>query len=609
MPSSVGRGVVRSLWYNRSHSREPRSLGPCCPTSRPSPASATTATRPAPASGARRSTLRRGRRRRARRARGRAPAQLGPADPPARRARRDGDRYDRGRRRVRDAGSDDGVARRRSAAALLHVPDGVPRPARRGPPHPRRDRRARGCPKPGADDVLPHERTLPKAKSDRLVAAAGDARERRPDLGPHARRGPHRPARAARRRWQRARTATASRHELGAIDDPDAIAAITALVGSAPLVLADGHHRFETACNYRDERAPRACDDPGAAAIMCFVVELVDDELTIEPIHRLVDLPDRHRPARRARRRVRRSTTPGPVTPEAVDALTARMRADTGSASSTRSGLALAVPAPGSRARPRSPASTRRVAATDAARRRSARRARACPTRPGSTATTRTRSRRSSTRAPRAPRSSARPVTVAETRAAAIDRVAHAAEDDVLLRPSRAPEWSSARSTERVERRRLADATRWARSGAAPSRSAGPVLRGRRRRAGAASRPRSSAGRPRGTRRPGSAWSAGRRGATARTRATGRRGARRARRAGPRRRRRRRTISASPNSFIVTPNSLLRAEADRLAVLQVDEHVRARVLVEDRVERAVVEDVAVLVDLDERRALVLVGTR
>ena len=34
---------------------------------------------------------------------------------------------------------------------------------------------------------------------------------------------------------------------------PHAFAAITAAVGSAPVVLADGHHRFETACTYRDE--------------------------------------------------------------------------------------------------------------------------------------------------------------------------------------------------------------------------------------------------------------------------------------------------------------------------------------------------------------------
>jgi uncharacterized protein (DUF1015 family) len=80
-------------------------------------------------------------------------------------------------------------------------------------------------------------------------------------------------------------------HELGAIDDPSAQAAITELVASAPLVLADGHHRFETALNYRNELRAAGRDAGGAGAIMTFVVELVDDELCIEPIHRLVDLP------------------------------------------------------------------------------------------------------------------------------------------------------------------------------------------------------------------------------------------------------------------------------------------------------------------------------
>ena len=43
--------------------------------------------------------------------------------------------------------------------------------------------------------VLPHERTMPKAKSDRLVAPAGDPSEPRPDLGALAHRGAVRPAR------------------------------------------------------------------------------------------------------------------------------------------------------------------------------------------------------------------------------------------------------------------------------------------------------------------------------------------------------------------------------------------------------------------------------
>ena len=52
---------------------------------------------------------------------------------------------------------------------------------------------------------------------------------------------------------------------------------------------------------------------------------------------------------------------------------------------------------------------------------------------------------------------------------------------------------------------------------------------------------------------------------------------------------------------------VLLAEADRLAGLEHDHVVLARLLLAHGVEGAVVEDVAVLVDLDERRALVLGG--
>ena len=48
------------------------------------------------------------------------------------------------------------------------------------------------------------------------------------------------------------------------------------------------------------------------------------------------------------------------------------------------------------------------------------------------------------------------------------------------------------------------------------------------------------------------------------------------------------------------------AEADRLAVVEIDHHLLADLTPGDVVERAVVEHVAVLEDLDERRALVVV---
>jgi uncharacterized protein (DUF1015 family) len=79
------------------------------------------------------------------------------------------------------------------------------------------------------------------------------------------------------------------RHELFRVDDPTRIDAIRTAVSGARLVLADGHHRFETACAYHDERGP---DDVGASAIMTLVVELAPEQLCVRAIHRL--LTDTH---------------------------------------------------------------------------------------------------------------------------------------------------------------------------------------------------------------------------------------------------------------------------------------------------------------------------
>lgn len=137
--------------------------------------------------------------------------------------------------------------------------------------------------RPGVGDILLHERTLPKARSDRLALL----RATRANLDPI---------------WalslapgltaliedvpcpQVAVDPAGIRHEYGVLDDSSRLEAIRTLVASAPAVLADGHHRFETACAYRDE-APGA---PGVDAIMALVVELADEQLDVHPIHRLV---------------------------------------------------------------------------------------------------------------------------------------------------------------------------------------------------------------------------------------------------------------------------------------------------------------------------------
>jgi len=223
---------------------------------------------------------------------------------------------------------------------------------------------ALGLPEAGDDDVLPHERTLPKAKSDRLALLRAMRVNVDPIWGLTLAPG-------LTARLEQA-TPLAScvdgdgvAHELGAIDDAATISAVRATVGGAPLVLADGHHRFETAINYRNELRDGGLDPGGAAAIMTFVVELADDELCIEPIHRLVELPagvdvrDRLADAFDVR-------DAGANGRDGVEALEAAMRAEHGLGVVDRAGLAVAVPRREARAHALAgvhPA----VAATDAA--------------------------------------------------------------------------------------------------------------------------------------------------------------------------------------------------------------------------------------------------
>jgi uncharacterized protein (DUF1015 family) len=197
-------------------------------------------------------------------------------------------------------------------------------------------------PDPGDDDVLPHERTLPKAKSDRLALLRAMRVNVDPIWGLSLASGLT-PLLQRATPLVQCLDSEGVYHEIAAIDDPKTIAAIQRVVGSAPLVLADGHHRFETAINYRNEIRATGEDPAGAAAIMTFVVELADEELCIEPIHRLIDAP--------AGTDVRALladafvvSDAGANTPDGVDALVASTRTEHGIGIVDARGLALAVP-------------------------------------------------------------------------------------------------------------------------------------------------------------------------------------------------------------------------------------------------------------------------
>jgi uncharacterized protein (DUF1015 family) len=167
---------------------------------------------------------------------------------------------------------------------------------------------------PGTGDILPHERTIPRHRTDRLSLLRATRANLDPIWGLSSGADLTRAIGPITADARSALDADGVQHVAWPITDPVPVKAIRDTVASGPLVLADGHHRFETACAYRAERG---ADDRGAGAIMALVVELADDELWVAPIHRLAaaTLP-------RTRLEHAFTITPaGANTPEGVSAL------------------------------------------------------------------------------------------------------------------------------------------------------------------------------------------------------------------------------------------------------------------------------------------------
>src|SRR2546428_8712011 len=79
-------------------------------------------------------------------------------------------------------------------------------------------------------------------------------------------------------------------HRLWVIAEPQRVAAIQKAMGDQKLVIADGHHRYETALNYRNERRTRAGKiDPEAPyeRVMMTFVNTKSEGLMILPGHRV----------------------------------------------------------------------------------------------------------------------------------------------------------------------------------------------------------------------------------------------------------------------------------------------------------------------------------
>ena len=142
--------------------------------------------------------------------------------------------------------------------------------------------------KPGEAGILPHERTTTKDKADRLTIIRSCRANLSPIWGLSLAAGLSDLCRVDAEPDQTAVDEDGNTHSLWRITDPAVVDAISASVASAPVVIADGHHRYEVGLAYKEE-----ADDAGADHILCYVVELTEDQLAVGPIHRLLtDLPE-----------------------------------------------------------------------------------------------------------------------------------------------------------------------------------------------------------------------------------------------------------------------------------------------------------------------------
>jgi uncharacterized protein (DUF1015 family) len=82
------------------------------------------------------------------------------------------------------------------------------------------------------------------------------------------------------------------RQQVWVVADPEAVAAVAAeMAPKTGLIIADGHHRYETALNYRNEMREQNPKAPASAAFnyaMISFVSMDDPGLTILPTHRLI---------------------------------------------------------------------------------------------------------------------------------------------------------------------------------------------------------------------------------------------------------------------------------------------------------------------------------
>ena len=142
----------------------------------------------------------------------------------------------------------------------------------------------------GAGGVLPHERTTPKAKTDRLELTRATDANLSPVWGLSLANGLSTLLSEPGELVGSVVDDLGVIHSVERVADGALIAAISSAISSHPVVIADGHHRYAISRTYRDETRERLnSKSSGAELTMTYVNELIDEQLSVAAIHRLYE--------------------------------------------------------------------------------------------------------------------------------------------------------------------------------------------------------------------------------------------------------------------------------------------------------------------------------
>ena len=145
----------------------------------------------------------------------------------------------------------------------------------------------------GEGQVFPHEETLPAAKVDRLMLMVTTKANLSPVFGLYP--DPECEADTLLDKAIAGKTPLVATDHLGVVHrlwpvtDVAVISKLSAVMGPKPIFIADGHHRYETACNYRDQIYDSGFLSPEHPAnyVLMMCVAMDDPGLIVMPTHRL----------------------------------------------------------------------------------------------------------------------------------------------------------------------------------------------------------------------------------------------------------------------------------------------------------------------------------